>query len=125
MVRLGSFRLGAERVGGAALKTISLDANSTSTLSQNINRTFTLTKTATSTSTTSFGLVRVFVVNLNSTSVSAYDLTQKRIRSVDLTASSNSTFSLTLSEESYAEQYGRERGNAELDIIVVGNAEVD
>ena len=146
MPRMGSVRHGSSQHGVVTVRTITLNASSSSTLSHDINGIFTIelkTKnrrlgesrlgserhgaiskfesnsslsleqqairnvelSAQSDSEASFNIARVLVVNLNSTSVSSLEF--------------------ILSEDAYAEQYGRDRGNAEIDTIVEGNAELD
>ena len=107
--RLGESRLGSERHGAIS----EFESKSSLSLEQQAVRNVELS--AQSDSEASFNIARVLIVNLNSASVSSLEF--------------------ILSEDSYAEQYGRSRGqaeidtivegNAELDIIVVGNAEVD
>jgi len=190
--RIGNSQLGGERLGlrtaAENVKAITLGANSSSTLTHDINAIFTLSQTATSTSALSHNINGIFTLDYSSVSSSTLSQTitrvlditlpagentqigeaqlgngdlgnvagkpgdfksnsnasfgQVRIQQLSLTASSDSTLSLGVF---FIEQYGRDRGNAEvdtiargsakrdtivqgnaeIDIIVVGNAEVD
>ena len=149
-------RVGSKRLGGSQLGATSDGFASGSNLSHGINGTFTLSKTSSSDSILSKDISRIFTISLTPTnsrigdsqlgrgkvgqpssfeSTTSLSLNQQAVRQIEVDSTTASEFEFILSEDVYAEQYGRSRGqaeidtivegNAELDIIVVGNAEVD